>query len=67
MQTEEQARLAVAELGIEAEVIKVKDIKEIAVRGVLTTPALVINGKVKSAGRVLRKEQIIPWLREVIS
>jgi len=61
---EGQVRAAVARLGIEAEVVKIKEIKEIAARGVLATPGLVIDGKVKSAGRVVKKEQIITWLRE---
>lgn len=63
---EAEAKAAAAELGIEAEVVKVQDVKEIVKRGVLTTPGLVINGKVKSAGRVVKKAQIAAWLKESV-
>ncbi|MCC6442177.1 MAG: TM0996/MTH895 family glutaredoxin-like protein [Armatimonadetes bacterium] len=61
---EAEAKAAAAELGIEAEIVKVQDVKEIVKRGVLTTPGLVIDGKVKSAGRVVKKGQIATWLTE---
>lgn len=47
-----------AENGISAEVKKITDIKEIAAHGVMLTPGLVINGKVKSVGKVLTKGEI---------
>ena len=46
------AKQAVAELGITAEFAKVEDIKEIMKYGVMTTPALVVDGVVKVAGKV---------------
>jgi len=52
------AREAVDGLAVEAEVVKVKDITQIAARGVLLTPALAVDGEVKSSGRVLTPAQI---------
>ncbi|MFN3921393.1 MAG: thioredoxin family protein [Caldimicrobium sp.] len=49
---------ALDELGIEANLIKVKDFMQIASYGVLTTPGLVIDGKLISQGRVLSTEEI---------
>ena len=52
----------VKELGKEAELSKVKDIKSITQYGVLMTPALVINGKVLCSGRVPGSAEIREWL-----
>lgn len=49
---EESVRRALAELGIEAEVVKVKSIDEMVGRGLMSTPALAIDGKLILAGRV---------------
>ena len=49
----ENARLAVEQLGLAAEISKVSDIKEIMNYGVMMTPALVIDGEVKAVGKVL--------------
>jgi len=54
----QNTRQAVANLDVEAEVIKVTDIREITSRGVLMTPALVVDGEVKSSGKVLTPAQI---------
>jgi small redox-active disulfide protein 2 len=48
----EQAEAAARELGIEYELVKVTDINEILKFGVMMTPALVVDGKVKVAGKV---------------
>jgi protein-disulfide isomerase len=42
----------------------IRDIKEIGRYGVLGTPALIINGKVKSVGSVPLKSKMIAWLKE---
>lgn len=52
------AEKAVKELGIAAEIEKVIDIKEIMAFGVMQTPALAVDGAVKSSGRLLSPEQI---------
>lgn len=54
---------AVAESGISAEVIKVEDINTIIDYGVMMTPGLVIDEKVKSVGKVLKPEDIVNLLR----
>jgi small redox-active disulfide protein 2 len=55
---EETAKNASDEMGIEYELVKVKEIDKIMSYGVMTTPALVIDGKVKSAGKVLSLEDV---------
>lgn len=50
---EASARQAVEHLGIEAEITKVDKMDEIMARGVMLTPALAIDGVVRSSGRVL--------------
>jgi len=54
----ENARKAVEESGVEADIEKVEDIKEIMKFNILMTPGLVIDGEVKAAGRVLSTEDI---------
>ncbi|MFH0795585.1 MAG: thioredoxin family protein [Candidatus Omnitrophota bacterium] len=49
---------AVKELGVEAEIVKVTEISQIMNYGVMMTPALVVDGEVKSAGKVLIKEEV---------
>ena len=57
---------AIKELHITATTEKVIDIKEIMNYGVMSTPALVINEKVKSFGRVLSKDQLKKIIEEEI-
>lgn len=52
------AQAAVIKMGVDAEVTKVTDINEITARGVMMTPALVVDGEVKASGRVLTPEEI---------
>lgn len=54
----ENTRQALAEAGREAEILKVTDFAEIAAHGVMSTPALVVDGKVVSAGKVLSPAEI---------
>ena len=49
---EDMVHLAVKEVGIDAQIDHVKDIKKIMAYGVMTAPALVIDGKVKAAGKL---------------
>jgi len=48
----ESAETAAQELGVEYELVKITDIKEIMSFGVMMTPALVVNGDVKVVGKV---------------
>lgn len=61
---EKYVKDAVKELNIDPEVVKVSDINTMVTRGVMLTPALFINGKKKSEGRVPLKDEIIKWLTE---
>lgn len=61
---EELAREAAAELGIEAEFIKVKDMAEIMKYDILSTPALVVNDVVMSSGRIPSKDEVLVFLQE---
>jgi len=61
---EQETMAALGELNLAADFDHVQDIREIGKYGVLGTPALVINGQVKSAGRVPTREQIKKWLLE---
>ncbi len=62
-QLEDRAKQAVRDLGIEAEVVKLTDIKTISSYGLLITPALVVDGVVKVAGKVPRVEEIKGWIQ----
>ncbi len=61
---EANAREAVAMAGVEAEVRHVTDYREIAAHGVMSTPGLVIDGRVVSVGRVPSAGDIAVWLAE---
>jgi len=61
-QTEKVVKEAIAEAGISAEVEKVTDMMKIAGYGVFGTPAVVINGEVKSVGKIPKKDEIKKWL-----
>ncbi len=50
---EEIAKAAVKELGIEANIEKITDIGQIAMHGILSTPGLIVNGKIKHSGKPL--------------
>ena len=54
----ENAETAAKDLGIEYEIDKVTEINEIMKFGVMVTPALVVDGQVKVAGKVASPEQI---------
>lgn len=60
---EENAKQAIKELGLDATVEKVEDFKQILGYGVMKTPALVVDEKVKIMGRVASPEEIKKYLK----
>lgn len=60
----ENTETALKEVGIEAEVVKVEDFKDIMAYGVMSTPALVIDEKVVSFGKVLKPKEIAKILKK---
>ncbi|HTZ40762.1 MAG TPA: thioredoxin family protein [Syntrophales bacterium] len=61
---EADAKQAVKEAGTDATVMKVTDMADIMRFGVLSTPGLVINRKVKSYGRIPSIKEIRAWIEE---
>lgn len=61
-QLEANARKALEETGKKAEVVKVAEIDKIVDYGVMSTPAIVINGKVKASGKIPGAEEIKKWI-----
>ncbi|MCM8791119.1 MAG: thioredoxin family protein [Candidatus Omnitrophica bacterium] len=60
----ENAQAAAKELNIKAEIVKVEDLQQIVSRGIMTTPALAIDGKIKAAGRIPLPDEIKKWISE---
>jgi small redox-active disulfide protein 2 len=60
--TEVLVKEAVAEAGVDAQVEKVTDTMQIAGYGVFGTPAVVVDGEVKSVGKIPTKEEIKGWI-----
>ncbi len=60
---EANARKVVGDLGIDAQIEKVTDYNEIMKYPILSTPGLVINEKVVSAGRIPTESEITGWLK----
>jgi small redox-active disulfide protein 2 len=63
-ETEKIVREALAETGVSADVEKVTDVMKIAGYGVLGTPAVVVDGEVKSVGKIPKKEDVKSWLHK---
>jgi len=61
-QTEKVIKEAIAEAGVSVEFEKVTDMMKIAGYGVFGTPAVVVNGEVKSVGKIPKKDEIKKWL-----
>lgn len=60
--TEENVREVLRSLEIDAEVVFVKDISEMASRGVLMTPAVFVDGEKMSEGKIPGPDEIKTWL-----
>ncbi len=61
------ARNAIAKLGVEAEVIKVTDYNEIMKYPIVSTPGLVVNEKLVSAGRIPSEAEVTTFLSNALS
>jgi small redox-active disulfide protein 2 len=62
--TMENVKKALAELGKTAEVVKVTDINAMIERGVMSTPSLIIDGKLMVQGKIPNVEQIKDWIQK---
>jgi small redox-active disulfide protein 2 len=63
---EQIARKVVAEMALEAEVIKVTDYNDIMAYNILSTPGLVVNEKVVSTGRIPTPAEVTTWLANAL-
>ncbi|MEK6193471.1 MAG: thioredoxin family protein [Deltaproteobacteria bacterium] len=65
-QTEKIVREAVATAGVDAVVEKITDTMEIAGYGVFGTPAVVVDGEVKSVGKIPKPEEVGQWIKSAV-
>lgn len=63
---EEVAKKVIANLGLEAEVIKVTDYAEMMQYDIMSTPGLVINEKLVSAGKIPSEAQVTTWITSAL-
>lgn len=63
-QLAENAKEAVALAGADAEVVKVTDLAQIMAYNVISTPALVLDGEVKSTGKLLKPKDIVKLIED---
>jgi len=54
---------AIAEAGLDAQIYKITDFAEMAKLGVLSTPAIIVNGKIMCVGKVPTKNEVLEWLK----
>jgi small redox-active disulfide protein 2 len=66
-EVEKRVKNALAKLNVAADVEKVTNIRKMISYGILGTPGLVIDGKIKSSGRIPRIEDIKAWILEAAS
>lgn len=63
VETEKIIKNAIEETGVDASVEKVSDFQEIAKHGVFSTTAVLIDGQIKCAGKVLGRKAVLGWLK----
>ncbi|MEA4986494.1 MAG: thioredoxin family protein [Anaerovorax sp.] len=64
-QLEQNTKEALKQLGMDVEIEHVTDFSKIAAYGVMSTPALVVNGQVVSYGKILKQDEVIEILKKV--
>ncbi|MBK8023498.1 MAG: TM0996/MTH895 family glutaredoxin-like protein [Chloroflexi bacterium] len=62
---EQEVRDALADSPIEHEIVKVTEYEDIMAYGILSTPGLVMDEKVFSAGRIPKRQQIVEWATQL--
>ncbi len=62
---EAATKMALAQLGMDTTIDHVSDFSQIAAYGVMTTPALVVDGKVVSYGKVLKTDEVVKILQKI--
>ncbi len=60
--TEEVVRQAVEAAGIQATVTKVADVQKMVAAGIMSTPAVAVDGVVKLAGRIPKADEVREWI-----
>ena len=61
-QTEKIIKEVLTESGIEAAVVKITDMMEIAGHGVFGTPSVIVDGEVKCVGKIPGKDEVKSWI-----
>jgi len=61
-QTEELVRRVVTEAGVDATIVKVSEIKEMVTAGIMSTPAVAVDGVIKVTGRVPKADEVKQWI-----
>ena len=56
-------REAVADSGLDARILKINDFAEMAKLGVLSTPAVLVDGQIKCVGKVPTKKEVLEWIK----
>ncbi|MAU00532.1 MAG: thioredoxin family protein [Anaerolineaceae bacterium] len=64
---EAAAKKAVANMSVEAEIIKVTDYADIMAYNILSTPGLVINEKLVAAGRIPQESEVMTWVADALT
>jgi small redox-active disulfide protein 2 len=59
----EAAEKAVKDSGVKADIVKVEDMEKIIGYGVMSTPALVVDGVIKSVGRIPSPAEVSGWIK----
>jgi small redox-active disulfide protein 2 len=62
-EAEKIMQAAVEEAGANATIVKISDFQQIAMHGVFSTPAVVIDGQIKCVGKVPSKNEALTWLK----